>query len=693
LRAIADAVLAAMRLVAVGGEGGLDAVTAVPAAIVSETRSLLGVPTAALLALEDRRARAKAVAGDARGDVPVADHAALNEVVTRRLRAHKAAPGTLGPALGLDPATAALLLLALPATAPTHVLVLGSPDAHAFDAPEPVAAAEALAAAGAAALARREVTEAQARRAEGHGALTRAAKVLHESLDLPTVLEHICTEAARILDSDHALVYRGTPHEGGAIEAASGLPPELVGYRLGPNRGLSGKVLTSDRSMLTNDYQQIPDRPDGHPFDEVRSCIAVPMRWGGELRGVLTVGYLRPFFVTEEHLVLLETFAELAALACANAAAHAGLALAARTDGLTGCLNHAALHESLRREIERSGRSAGATLSLIMLDLDDFKSVNEEHGHLVGDEVLRRAGWALRQATRPYDIQARYGGDEFALLAVEAGEAEAEEIAARAIERITAAIGDLCDGGASRATAGIAEWHQGLSPTELIANADRALLFGKQEAGRGRTVLHSSLPEWFRPGRFARRGEGRAPAETTPARPAAPAWPNAVRPTEERLRQRARQLARANALGPRLTVMTEAAQILATVVDELCQAFDAAGCTVLALSPDGTLTRAAGAELADPLIAEEALRQRRSLLERSATGSARLAVPLVVDGALWGALTVRGDRPGGLDEDDVRLAEVVAGHTGAALLAAHRHAELLAALAAARDGNGEPARP
>ena len=70
--------------------------------------------------------------------------------------------------------------------------------------------------------------------------------------------------------------------------------------------------------------------------------------------GVLTVGFLHARPISRSDLSLLETFAELAATACANASAHAGLADVARTDGLTGCLNHAALHDGLAKEIERT---------------------------------------------------------------------------------------------------------------------------------------------------------------------------------------------------------------------------------------------------------------------------------------------------------------------------------------------------
>src|SRR5205807_1134955 len=166
--------------------------------------------------------------------------------------------------------------------------------------------------------------------------------------------------------------------------------------------------------LLSNDYVRDAAPTVGSPFADIRTALAVPMRWDGELRGVMWAGWTRNRVVLDEDAHLLESFAELAAVACRNASVHADLAEAARTDALTGCMNHAALHETLRREMQRSRRT-GRALTVALVDLDHFKQVNEQQGHLAGDEVLRRVGLALRQAVRPYDFVARYGGDEFAL--------------------------------------------------------------------------------------------------------------------------------------------------------------------------------------------------------------------------------------------------------------------------------------
>jgi diguanylate cyclase (GGDEF)-like protein len=198
--------------------------------------------------------------------------------------------------------------------------------------------------------------------------------------------------------------------------------------------------------------------------------------------------------VSREELELLEAFGALAAAACRNAKAHAGLALAARTDALTGCLNHSAMHDTLGREIERCRRK-GHALSLVIVDLDEFKQVNERHGHLAGDEVLRRVGESLRETVRAYDVVARYGGDEFAVIAMDADEATATEVARRAVEAIERSLGTLGSAGeATAATAGVAEWQSGDTPSELIGRADRALLHGKHSGLRGRAVRASSLP-------------------------------------------------------------------------------------------------------------------------------------------------------------------------------------------------------
>jgi diguanylate cyclase (GGDEF)-like protein len=557
--------------------------------------------------------------------------------------------------------------------------------------------ASAFGAAAGAALGHGRTADEQARQVERQAALTRAAKTLHESLDLETLLTRICREALTILDADLAVVYRGTPEEGLHVAATAGAPPEMVGIRLEPGIGLAGKVLQTGEPMLTNDYLSIAALPSGSPFERYHASLAIPFEWSEQLRGIISIGYARPHRVTPDDLALLETFAELAAAACRNASLHAAIAQEARTDGLTGCLNHAALHESLLREIERAARVPGRDLSLILIDLNDFKQVNEQHGHLVGDEVLRRIGFALRGVTRPYDIAARYGGDEFARLAVEADEEQAAEIARRTIERVAAAAAEFGEISAGGATAGVAEWVPGLSAVQLIARADRALLHGKQQGGRGEANLFSELPEPS----FTRRFEshyGPAPAAPT----AAPAWPDTRDEAGERLRKRTRQLAAANALGTRLSAMTDVQEILDAVVEELHRAFGYYCCAAVRLRPDGHVESAAGrGDLFLALASREwsqprevgligrCLREGRPVVvgdvtadpdfrgspETSAVRS-ELVVPLYVAGELWGVLNAEDLEVNAFHEDDVRLMETMADQAGSALRSASLYEQL-----------------
>jgi diguanylate cyclase (GGDEF)-like protein len=307
---------------------------------------------------------------------------------------------------------------------------------------------------------------------DGASRLLNAARRLHQTLDPSRLLVRVCEEATRVTGAERADVFlrsRGDPLR---LEATYGRPGEAIGAA---GEGIvaavveRGKAVTGERSL------------------------AVPLSWDGELRGALVVEFGSEH-MEDGALELLGHLADLSAAAYRNALTHAELALAARTDGLTGCLNHAAMQDTLRRELERCRRT-GHGLSLAIVDLDDFKQVNEQHGHQAGDEVLKHVGAALRDSVRAYDVVARYGGDEFAIIALDAGEQVAADVAARGMGEIRGRLGELGYGGkATLATAGVAEWRDGDSATMLIARADEALLYGKQRGIRGTAVLASSVP-------------------------------------------------------------------------------------------------------------------------------------------------------------------------------------------------------
>ena len=186
-----------------------------------------------------------------------------------------------------------------------------------------------------------------------------------------------------------------------------------------------------------------------------------------------------------------------AAMALENARLYEDARKLADRDPLTGFYNHRFLHERLGEEIVRAQRS-GTALSLLMLDLDDFKLVNDTFGHLFGDRVLAWAAELIRSTLRASDIPARYGGDEFAVILPETGPAAANVVAERILEafqeRPYEAEGR--SGVPIAASIGVAAFpRDGRNAQELIAAADAALYEVKDAGGHGAALPSGPIHE------------------------------------------------------------------------------------------------------------------------------------------------------------------------------------------------------
>jgi diguanylate cyclase (GGDEF)-like protein len=155
--------------------------------------------------------------------------------------------------------------------------------------------------------------------------------------------------------------------------------------------------------------------------------------------------------------------------------------LLARTDALTGLANRRLLTETLPREIIRSERLQ-ETLSVIFADLDHFKPINDQFGHLAGDQVLARLGPVLKRQLRLYDTAARYGGDEFVLLLPGSSMEAASDIAERIRKDVEALNVPECPRQIT-ISLGVAQWTAGEAAMELIARADAALHNAKTNGG------------------------------------------------------------------------------------------------------------------------------------------------------------------------------------------------------------------
>jgi two-component system, cell cycle response regulator len=227
--------------------------------------------------------------------------------------------------------------------------------------------------------------------------------------------------------------------------------------------------------------------PAAHPalaaaLPQARNVVLAPLLVDGEMVGAVAfeLGGRSSALVSASSIGMLTQFTAHAALAFGNARLLHEVRRLASTDPLTGVANRRAFDEGLAREMARARRH-GEHLSLVLVDVDHFKRVNDVHGHQVGDDVLRHLGGRLRDAGRPMDLPARYGGEEFAVILPSCGPEDALAVA----ERLRLAV--VADAPvAITASAGVATLHGGMDADGLVTAADRALYAAKR-AGRDRT--------------------------------------------------------------------------------------------------------------------------------------------------------------------------------------------------------------
>jgi diguanylate cyclase (GGDEF)-like protein len=292
------------------------------------------------------------------------------------------------------------------------------------------------------------------------------------SLDLQAVLDTVAGQALELTRADAAVVELPEGDEM-VYRAAAGTALPHLGYRLARRGSISGLALETREILVCTD-SETDARVDREACRRVgaRSIVVVPLAHGDEAAGVLEVYSSRPGALDGRQARLLAVPAAAIAAALVRADLMMRLGEQAVTDELTGLLNRRAWYRELELALARARRS-GSSVSVVLLDVDGLKTVNDSGGHAAGDRLLRSVSSRWTATLRESDVLGRLGGDEFAVVLENADEPAARDV----VERLAASL----DQGQS-ASAGIAAWDGAESVDELVARADVAMYAAKRGA-------------------------------------------------------------------------------------------------------------------------------------------------------------------------------------------------------------------
>lgn len=315
-------------------------------------------------------------------------------------------------------------------------------------------------------------------RAEEEDRRSRLLGGISASIDLDEVLSR-ALEAVSSLPGVDAVLVR-VDGERAPVIAAAGLPDEEAARH-------SAAVPPGQRDLRAVElaYRFAEGQGEG----QVRGGLALPLAdEGGRLGTLIVLTRQAGFRFGDDDLLRFEEVAARTALALENARRFREARQLADLDALTGLHNRRYFHETLAREAVRAHRYM-RDLALVVFDLDDFKSVNDQIGHLAGDAVLAEAASRIKEVVRTADVPCRVGGDEFAVIMPESTLEDAEQL----FTRIQAVISSRAIGQAGRLhlSAGLAELRPEDDAISLFERCDRALYVAKQ-TGKGRSMAASA---------------------------------------------------------------------------------------------------------------------------------------------------------------------------------------------------------
>ena len=500
----------------------------------------------------------------------------------------------------------------------------------------------------------------------------RLAEVFHDVLSeqsLDALLDRIADTLAELIPYEDVHIYEADEAKRELIPvlARSKWANEVMSETFSYDEGITGWAVVHREPVLANRAHLDPRVRfvPGTPV-EPEALIAVPLVARGSLKGTLNiyrVGEDAKF--TEEEFLLARRFGDAAALALDNAHIRASLEHQASTDALTGLYNHRTFHDRVREELMRASAEHG-TVALVMLDLDDFKRVNDVYGHGVGDQLLLQVAEVMRGVVRKTDVVCRVGGEEFAII-LPSGDLES---AIAIAERLGADLGELGAEAVGRLTAstGVAVGPEhAANPRELVACAEAAMMTAKAR-GKGLVIPFDESASERPSAADARGGDVRSIAH----------------------------LKMLQSLSGKLSRLNDVEDIGLTIADELrllidyhnCRVFVRDGNDLLPIAFRGEFTAAQPgapvelsatvvgrgvtgrvAETGEPLLIGDAA--HCEFAERIA-GTAEieeslLAVPFKFGTSVNGAIVISKLGLDQFDGDDLRLLEVLAGHVSVAL--------------------------
>jgi diguanylate cyclase (GGDEF)-like protein/putative nucleotidyltransferase with HDIG domain len=275
------------------------------------------------------------------------------------------------------------------------------------------------------------------------------------------------------------------------VQAEAGRRRGALRRRLALGESLVGRVARTGRMSVAQDFLEEDVNP---VLADSASGVALPILYADQLLGVLYVETASPANFSEEDLLLLHTLADLIAGALHNALSFQKAREQAVTDGLTGVKTHRFFMDALSAEWKRSTRT-GRPFTLVLIDVDRFKFVNDLQGHLEGDLVLKRLGETFERGCRNWDVVARYGGDEFVILMPETDAEQALQVAQRL--RSTIESDRMLQAKKTTASFGLATFPlHGSTPQELLQVADASMYTSKHQGGNAvSTADHLEVTE------------------------------------------------------------------------------------------------------------------------------------------------------------------------------------------------------